>query len=322
MHKSYKIIAKRLAGEISEDDPEFLQWRQRADENGNWYQSIEKRWDEFAAVTSTDQPDLARGWQKLTQELKPLAQNRTKPVRRFQLAPAFSVAFALTALVLFFLVWHSTQPEMQWLEMTTANAEKRIVVLADGSKVTLNSASRLHYPSTFKSGERACRLEGEAFFEIIQNAHHPFVVQTDNSRITVLGTSYNVCNRDGKTRVIVLDGRVRLQMLVSDKAVILNAGQTSTVVGQNPPTPVQTSTSLAELAWLQNRLYFEKTSLNEVVAELERFYDISIHIENQRFASMTLTGEFTDLSADSAIASICLTLEIHYRKELDIYYLF
>lgn len=84
------------------------------------------------------------------------------------------------------------------------------LVLADGSVVYMNSASRLKYPVRFTGGERLVELEGEAYFEVTKNEAHPFVVRTKRLDVTVLGTGFNVMayRKDARTEVTLVNGKV------------------------------------------------------------------------------------------------------------------
>ncbi len=158
-------------------------------------------------------------------------------------------------------------------------------------------------------------LDGEAYFKVAYNKRS-FIVITKHARITVLGTQFNVWDRGDKTRVIVKEGRVKLSSVLSDSSgVELTTGQMSQVFGHHAPEPPNSVDTKYLLGWLENRLAFEKTPLHEIIAELERFYDVSILLSDTTLANQTITAEFEDASIQDVLSSICLTLNMRWKFE-------
>jgi ferric-dicitrate binding protein FerR (iron transport regulator) len=114
----------------------------------------------------------------------------------------------------------------------------------------------------------------------------------------------------------VKEGKVNLmQNEINPESVILTKGFSSMIEeNQIPSRPALTSPDYA-LDWIDGRLMFNKTDLAEISAELERYYDIEIHIEENNLKSLTLTGSFSDKNIDTVLEMISLALDIDYEKQ-------
>ncbi|MDR2283676.1 MAG: FecR domain-containing protein, partial [Sphingobacterium sp.] len=152
------------------------------------------------------------------------------------------------------------------------------ITLSDGTKVWLNSDSRLKYPLHFIGAERTIELEGEAYFEVSHN-YKPFVVKTDRQRIQVLGTKFNVSSYSDNTvaTTTLLEGSVRV----------------STPYGNNLLAPghelvVTTSGSKMNevyakdaIAWKEGLFVFDNITLDDVMDKVSRWYNVDIHFVDE-----------------------------------------
>lgn len=154
------------------------------------------------------------------------------------------------------------------------------LILPDGSKVWLNAASSIRYPTAFAGKERLVEVSGEAYFEIEQNAQQPFVVslQQDN-RIEVLGTSFNVnaYTDEPAMHTTLLEGAVRVSN--NSGSAILSPGQQAVVMGNNNIRVIQAKNPAQTVAWKDGLFNFDGASLDDVMRQLARWYDISIVYE-------------------------------------------
>ena len=153
------------------------------------------------------------------------------------------------------------------------------IVLEDQTVVWLNAGSRLLFPSAFDKKERLVYLDGEAFFEVSKNKHKPFMVAMHNSRIRVLGTSFNVKSyADEKSdEAILVEGSISLSfahsiladdiILKPEERIVVNSDQSFSVSSVD----VQNS-----IAWREGILVFEKETLSSVFARISRFYGLDI----------------------------------------------
>jgi len=217
---------------------------------------------------------------------------------------------------------------LYWQRPVTVEAhagEQAVATLPDGSTAELNSGTTLTHPRRFSvwpfvpAARRVVRLQGEAFFDV-QPATRPFVVETFNARIEVLGTRFNVrarTSRDtGETRVILAEGRVRVQAAGRfDEAVTLTeTGQSSRVQATAPPTVPHSADVGRTLAWRQRGFAASDWPLTAIFAELERRYDvrITVRVPTAHLDAMTLYyPQHTD--AERIIRDIAVAKGLTYR---------
>lgn len=157
------------------------------------------------------------------------------------------------------------------------------ITLSDGTVVSLNSASKLHFPVPFPTNSREVYLSGEAFFAVAKDVSHPFLVHTPQGTVRVLGTSFNVNSYDSAVvKVSLVDGAVQMN------ETGLRPGQQA--VATSNGIQVQPFDELTELSWRQGVFYYSNTSLAEIARVLPRWFGIPVIMDNARIAGETFTG--------------------------------
>jgi transmembrane sensor len=195
------------------------------------------------------------------------------------------------------LVWLAPRAPSGEERYSTPVGGLEAITLADGSRVTLNTRTRAR--AVINDSERKVWLEeGEAFFEVTPDAARPFVVAAGKDRITVLGTKFSVRHEGGRTQVVVLEGRVRLDQ--ADRAS-RELQPAPTVVGNNDSAVLQSGGVLVmaktpeqvqqTLSWRQGRLAFEHMMLGDIAAEFNRYNRRALVVEGEA-ASLRLGGSF------------------------------
>lgn len=170
------------------------------------------------------------------------------------------------------------------------------LVLADGSKVWLNAASSIRFPTAFFGAERKVELQGEGFFEIVHNSKQPFVVNVNGAEVRDLGTSFNI-NGYANEETLQLT-------LVEGLARISSEGQTSLVKpGQQALVTYQNEIKVQEvnvgpfLAWKENKFYFNSMDINTIARQLSRWYDVDVEVRGN------ITQHFTGIISRKVPAS-------------------
>lgn len=165
--------------------------------------------------------------------------------------------------------------EERYQTIITPNGGQFQVVLPDGTKVWLNAASSLKYPVSFSGNSRKVYLEGEAYFEVMKNAAAPFVVKSEKQSVTVLGTHFNVNTYlDEKViRTTLLEGSVSVRDDSKGQEVLIKPGEQLELTGQMNVRKVDVANAVA---WKNGRFNFQDQSLEEVLRQLARWYDIDV----------------------------------------------
>jgi ferric-dicitrate binding protein FerR (iron transport regulator) len=193
----------------------------------------------------------------------------------------------------------------------TPKGGKYQVRLPDGSKVWLNSASTLSYPTTFTGSERKVKLKGEAYFEIASNKKIPFRVESHGQIVEVLGTHFNINSYDDEdfTKTTLLEGSVRVILNsksdVLGKTRMLKPGEQSLTNSSQSGIRIENADTEKAVAWKNGYFKFKNTPIQEIMREVERWYDVELVYEGTM-----PTDEFTGfISNEVNISGVLKILE-------------
>lgn len=173
-----------------------------------------------------------------------------------------------------------TVSEGKMLSMVTPRGKDCHLVLPDGTKVWLNNDSKLDFPSSFGNGKRVVRLRGEAYFEVVKDKHHPFVVENEYFTTTVLGTVFNIRAYDEKNaNIILVSGRVALKTGLLSETTYLKPGQMAVCNGRNQWN-IHDEDTYPYTQRKEGYFYFNHLSLHQIMAEIGRWYNKTVVFEN------------------------------------------
>lgn len=272
-------------------------------------------------------PEVESEWLRLQARLK-ISPEKTATVRALPLrtaaGPRFSwkywgalAAAAVLVLALWSLLEKKPRPELQ--SIATSYGERLDLTLSDGSRVTLNANSILRYaPSWNEAKERRVELQGEAYFEIAARAQQPFVVQTRDGEIKVLGTKFVVHEREGGTRVAVQEGRVRVQARADTAFILLTAGELLLFQQQNKKLSPQNANVDFYITWWQEEWRLTGMPFSEIVQRLEETYDVRVEVTDERLLSRKLTGTVENRDLEILLASLATALRVEVKREGDV----
>lgn len=214
----------------------------------------------------------------------------------------------------------------------TGNEDRRTIVLADGTVITMRANSTITPAPGFNTGNREVSLNGEAFFDVKQQAAQPFVVHTSAMRITVLGTVFNVSAYEGRgqSEAALFRGKVAVDLKQAPgRSVVLQPNQ-KLVVGKATPAPgaaartgykVQplaadpVSHKATEIAWVRNRLQIEDEPLSEIAKKLEQWYGIPLTFEDEEVKQYRYSGTFESETIVKALEALQLSYPFSFRVQ-------
>lgn len=156
------------------------------------------------------------------------------------------------------------------------------LILPDGSKVWLNAASTITYPTAFEGNERKITIDGEAYLEVAHDASKPFKVQANNTEVVVLGTHFNVhaYNDEPVIRTTLVQGKVKV--IKNTAAVILQPGEQA-VLNAHSSLSIDHSPDIEEvLAWKNGLFRFNNADIETVMKQVERWYDVDVVYEGAK----------------------------------------
>ena len=163
------------------------------------------------------------------------------------------------------------------------------VVLADGTKVWLNSASRLIYPQSFMGKERRVVLSGEAFFDVTHDAERPFVVETSRMNVKVLGTRFNVNDYDDNEEVSTTLVNGSVEIISGDQQAFRLVPGAQDYGKENELEKREVNVRLYT-SWIDGKFLFNNTELEEIAKQISRWYDVEIFFSSESVKKVRFTG--------------------------------
>jgi ferric-dicitrate binding protein FerR (iron transport regulator) len=218
--------------------------------------------------------------------------------------------------------------------------------LPDGSQVWLNAGSNLDYNnSVFNKDLREVTLNGEAYFDVTKNAEKPFIIHTKKMDVKVIGTAFNVRSysyektaeaslirgsievtlKDRKDQVITLKPNEKISIATDEpKLQVSKPSKTTVVKNEVKPIPQiivkelkqnPTNNIIAEIAWTQNKLYFEDESLENIAPMLERWFGKKVEITNVSLKNLRYYGNFENETMEEVLSYLKLSKPFNFRIE-------
>ncbi|WP_222538136.1 FecR family protein [Pedobacter polysacchareus] len=189
------------------------------------------------------------------------------------------------------------------------------VVLPDGTKVWLNAASSLSFPTDFSGLERRVQLKGEAYFEVAKNTKMPFKVEVKGMSVKVLGTHFNVMAYDDEQQIntTLLEGSV--EVASSKKVQILKPGEQATLKKSDGTMNVNAVNTAEFLAWKNGSFMFTDENIETIMRKIARWYDVEV-IYKGNLSDKVFAGS---ISKEEDISEVLKMLEltgtIHFKVE-------
>ncbi|HJF71629.1 MAG TPA: DUF4974 domain-containing protein [Butyricimonas virosa] len=163
------------------------------------------------------------------------------------------------------------------------------VVLADGTKVWLNSASRLIYPQAFMGKERRVVLSGEAFFDVAHDAERPFIVETSRMNVKVLGTRFNVNDYADNEEVSTTLVNGSVEIVSGDQRAFRLVPGEQAYGKENELEKREVNVRLYS-SWIDGKFLFNNTELEEIAKQISRWYDVEIFFSSESVKKVRFTG--------------------------------
>lgn len=182
------------------------------------------------------------------------------------------------------------------------------LTLSDGTIVWVNSNSELKFPTQFNNTERRVFLSGEAYFEVAKDASKPFYVETEDLKVKVLGTHFNVSTYGAKSKTSLKEGSVEVSK--DAQSVIISPGQSAEWSTEG--LKVRRADLQKDLAWKNNEFYFKGDNIINIANQLKRWYDLDVVFSKEVSLTDTYSGE---IRRDVRLSEVLKMLE--FVSELD-----
>jgi transmembrane sensor len=198
--------------------------------------------------------------------------------------------------------------------MTTPRGGKYDLVLADGTKVWLDAASSVTYPTQFSGNEREIEMTGQAYFEVAHDASKPFRVKVNGQTVEVLGTHFNInaYTDESVIKTTLLEGRVKVSKNM--ESAMLQPGQESVIVQADDKIKVQDADVEAATAWKNGHFHFKADNIHTVMRQLARWYDVDIEYDG-KIPARSFSGDIDRNSKASEVLKILSLSDIDFKIE-------
>lgn len=210
----------------------------------------------------------------------------------------------------------SRAAEVSFNTVATPRGRKFQLLLPDGSKVWLNAASSLRFPTAFNGKDRTVEITGEAYFEVARNPQQPFIVKVSNdAAVEVLGTHFNInAYRDESSiNTTLLEGAVKV--LAFSQSHTLQPGQQARIFNDERAVKVVSGVDLGQaIAWKNGFFNFQGASLEAVMRQLARWYDLEVIYEGKA-PQLEFGGELPNTLNLSQVVKILGKVEVKFRIE-------
>lgn len=298
------------------ENEELFDLLERQDESA-FYEYCQRRWD----IGQSSIPDELRERLKTDIMLK-LDQHERSHRRRLCFSrvkrTAWAAAVAVILIVAVQLGWNIAQREDSGskpyiIEVVTEPGQKSNLTLPDGSRVWLNSASRISYTSDYNTKERNLSLEGEAYFDVAQGYDIPFVVKAKGLDVTALGTKFNVraYAEDQVVIATLVEGKVRADADGQSQTLCPNQeAHYDRISGTVTRSYVQDESHI--VPWMMNEILFQGESLAEIAVILERMYNVNVVFEDDCVKDYSYTGLIRNNSLTNVLELISGTSPVGY----------
>ncbi|MET4138997.1 FecR family protein [Pedobacter sp. UYP1] len=348
--KFTELLSEKLSGEISADDDQgFMAMLAANEDYRREYESLS------AYFQRKEQPyeNIDILFQQIKERINVVGSN-PKPIFKpasekrsfkqwYRIAAIFIFGLCTFFAYQFFKATNVAGPPatMAWKKSATPGRQTSTILLADGSKVTLNAASEVKYPASFKGKTREVYLTGEAFFDVAKDHQHPFIVHTKNISVKVLGTAFDVKSYpdESATETTLLRGKVEITLNKRpEKHILLNPAEKFTLKQAADPsiehlngdiysiTPMtyykDDKNAILETSWMNNKLLFRNETFAELSLRLSRWYGVDFVFKSDKLKDYKFTGEFEKESLSEALKALQFITPFEYKIQGKTIYLY
>lgn len=288
----------------------------------------EELWVSSAVADNTQQYDVDQAFERFRKRTG-LDQSGRQSYKWYRTWSVAAVAIVLLGLITVTAYWQGSrqiQSNFSDIVVEAPLGSKTKLTLPDGSTVWLNAGSKMIYSQGFGVSDRRLAFQGEGYFEVEKNDEMPFLVQTHDVNVTVVGTKFNFRNypEDEEAVVELLEGKVALENQLKEEAVRYLSPNEKMVLHKATGEMDITSAKVKEATlWTENILLFDEDLLPDIVWKLERSYRVQIEIKNEDLKQARFYGQFNLLEQTiyDVLDMLSETGKLKYHEEGKVIYL-
>ena len=295
------LIGKSVTGNATPDELIRLElWISASGENREYYRKTVNLWEKSKLWISDEQ--IARDKTGVTLAVSSHLAGQLRRMKRqslfFKIAAVLAFPLALALSFLYFSTGKNVSAVVpQVCEITSPKGHVSKCVLPDGSEIWINTGSTIHYDaSLFNHETREIELNGEAYFEVAKNQGKPFVVKTQAANIHVTGTSFNIKSySEGEVfETILAEGSIEMELNVpNSQKVKLSPGERAVFHSDRKEIVIDRVEYEIYTAWRNGEILFRDATLNDLIKELERIYEIKFYLKDETLGNFRFRGMFS-----------------------------
>lgn len=313
-NKHPNLLSDFIARKIDPEQLESLKENIDSLNDGEVEQLLEQEWNNFEPTKQYSREFDEIGYTLNLERAKKEKAKRAKRILLTFTKIAAIVAFPIMIATMGYLMLENSRYKAltsNEFRVKTAKGESTSVVLPDGTKIRLNSNSRLSYNATFSKNDRTVRLVGEAYFDVAHNKELPFVVKTNVANVKVLGTVFNIraYTEEKFFEASLVSGSVEVSPLYQpEKRMRLRPNQKAYLDKEQRVWSISNTDLWQETSWKEGNIVFRSKKLDEIFTTLESYYGLDIDVVGSSPKEL-FTGSFHEES----IQEVLLQLQEHYQ---------
>ncbi|WP_294630156.1 FecR domain-containing protein [uncultured Bacteroides sp.] len=300
-----ELLQKYISGEASEIERErVVDWLREDEAHLSEYKRQRKLYDIALWRQTDDTYTLPKPQSLLKRKLGVL----------YRVAAVAAIAIAS----IHFYNYYSVRGKSENLQTVIAPAGQHAELrLADGTHIWLNSGSRLTFPGQFPKDARRVKLDGEGYFKVSSQAERPFIVETSQCDIRVLGTEFNVLayRKDTVWETALLNGAVEI-LHKKEQTPLMRLTPGSAAVLKGNRMVRETIRTTDYFRWREGLICFNDISLRDMIEKLKLYYDVDFIVNNRQVLDAHYTGKFrTNDGIDHVMRVLSLNSKFSYDKD-------
>jgi len=309
----FKLVDHLYTGSELSDEPELDQWYKSSEENKLAYENYRRIWLGCTELAQRRSFNAEIAWTNVNKKIS----TRTAKIHTLHNIAYAAIGMAASLLVIFGLAFYTNvfSVKDETIQLSTRLGSRSSVVLPDGTSVTLNAGTHLEYSFDNINKIRDVKFNGQGYFEVAKSKN-PFIIHIPNGlKLKVLGTKFSLTaySEDETIKTTLVEGKVELNS-PDNKTLSLIPGQIATYDNRTRDLYYTNGLVYQNLGWLDNKLYLDNTSLQEVCTTLERWYDVKIVIKKDGLGNkIHYTGVLREESIADVLDALSKLSEIRYQ---------